>query len=310
MISNDMHRAILLTLALGMATSEAESIKGLAASGPAPDLAARMNLFGQFVGDWECDTVLIDRDGKRTSGKCEWHFGWVLEGKAIQDVWIARYGDPKPGSPADAYGTTLRYYDPQQDNWRVIWISALSKSVQMFTAKQVGDEIVLEGKNEQGHRYRWILSDITPRSFHWRSVGSPDDGATWILGQEMSVRRVESDKKAIEALEREWLNAETDRAALDRILASDFLHPVPPGIALTKQQHIDWSATHPSPPNRKSRFEQLNIRLYGDVAIANGIVDDTDAAGGDSHRTIFTDVFAHRKGRWQAVNAQENAVVH
>jgi hypothetical protein len=60
---------------------------------------------------------------------------------------------------------------------------------------------------------------------------------------------------------------------------------------------------HPGPSDRKPRFEQLNIRLYGDVAIANGIVDD------DSYRTIFTDVFAHRNGRWQAVNAQENAIV-
>jgi hypothetical protein len=304
MINGDMYRTLLVALALGAATSDAEGIKGLAASSPAPDLAARMNLFGQFVGDWECDTTLIDRNGCRITGTCEWHFGWVLEGKAIQDVWIARYGHVQPGSPADAYGTTLRYFDPKQEVWRVIWISALSNSVQTFTAKQVGEEIVLEGRNEQGSRYRWIFFEITPRSFHWRSVGSPDDGKTWILGQEMSVRRVDSDRKAIEELEREWLAAETDPAALDRILSSDFLHPVPSGLALTKQQHIDWAVKHPGPPDRKSRIEQLNIRLYGDVAIANGIVDD------DSHRTIFTDVFAYRNGRWQAVNAQENAVIH
>jgi hypothetical protein len=35
------------------------------------------------------------------------------------------------------------------------------------------------------------------------------------------------------------LAAETDSAALDRILAGDFLHPVPFGLALTKRQHID-----------------------------------------------------------------------
>jgi hypothetical protein len=57
---------------------------------------------------------------------------------------------------------------------------------------------------------------------------------TWILGQEMSVRRADSNRIAIEALENEWLAAETDPAALDRILASDFLHPVPSGVELTK----------------------------------------------------------------------------
>jgi uncharacterized protein DUF4440 len=123
-----------------------------------------------------------------------------------------------------------------------------------------------------------------------------------------SIRNPETDRKAVEALEREWLAHESDRAVLDRILASDFAHPVPPGVALTKQQHIDWSAKHPRPADRKSQFEKLTVRLYGDTAIANGIVDDTNLSGGDSHRTIFTDVFVYRDGRWQAVNAQENAI--
>jgi len=115
------------------------------------------------------------------------------------------------------------------------------------------------------------------------------------------------DRAALMALENDWLNGESDRATLDRILADDFVHPVPRGIFLTKQQHIDWSVQHPRPANRKSRFSRMDIRLYADVAIVNGIVEDSDVSGGETHRTVFTDVFALRKGRWQAVNAQENA---
>lgn len=33
-----------------------------------------MMLFGQFVGDWECDVVLIQREGSKVNGSCEWHF--------------------------------------------------------------------------------------------------------------------------------------------------------------------------------------------------------------------------------------------
>jgi Domain of unknown function (DUF4440) len=116
------------------------------------------------------------------------------------------------------------------------------------------------------------------------------------------------DRKAVEALEQEWLAGTSDRATLERILAPDFAHPVTAGIVLTKQQHIGWAVKHPRPANRKARFEELNVRLYGDAAIANGIVEETDLSGGDAKRTIFTDVFVYRHGRWVAVNAQENAI--
>jgi hypothetical protein len=36
----------------------------------------------------------------------------------------------------------------------------------------------------------WIFSDITPESFHWRSVRSTDDGETWEMREEMFVHRV------------------------------------------------------------------------------------------------------------------------
>ncbi len=46
----------------------------------------------------------------------------------------------------------------------------------------------------------------------------------------------------------------------------------------------------------------MRVRIYGDVGIVNGTV----VSG--TQRTAFTDVFAFRDGRWQAVNAQENAI--
>ena len=116
------------------------------------------------------------------------------------------------------------------------------------------------------------------------------------------------DERIVAALEQEWLEHEHDRATLERILADDFVHPVPQGIFLTKQQHIDWAVSHPAPLGRTLRFERLDVRRFGDVEIASGIVLDTDASGSDARRTIFTDVFAWREGLWRAVNAQENAI--
>src|SRR2546426_11308068 len=88
-------------------------------------------------------------------------------------------------------------------------------------------------------------------------------------------RFAERDRQALIDLENVWLTAD-DARTLDRILASDFVHPVPTGDFLTKAQHIEWFTTHPRPSNLKPRFERLDIRLYGDVGIANGTVVTSD----------------------------------
>ena len=123
-----------------------------------------------------------------------------------------------------------------------------------------------------------------------------------------SRRNPQSDEQAIRVLEEEWLHAR-DAATLDRILASDFVHAVPQGVFLTKAEHIDWYVKHLPPLTRQTRFDHLQVRIYGDTAIANGMVIASDKSGKESDRSIFTDVFVYRERRWQAVNAQENQVV-
>jgi hypothetical protein len=116
-----------------------------------------------------------------------------------------------------------------------------------------------------------------------------------------------SDQKTVETLEKQWLAAEHDRAALDTILATDFVHPVAAGVFLSKPQHIAWAVAHPGPQDHRLQFDQLQVRVYGSAAVVTGMVISTDPAG-HADQTVFTDVFAKRNGRWQAVNAQENAV--
>jgi hypothetical protein len=132
----------------------------------------------------------------------------------------------------------------------------------------------------------------------------------WAAGPPVQAqnRTPERRRAALVALENEWLANEHNAAALERILASDFVHPLPTGEFVTKAQHIAFSSAHPRPANRKQHFDQLRVRVYGDVGIVNGIVLTSDQEGREVDRRIFTDVFVKRDGRWQAVNAQENAV--
>ena len=129
---------------------------------------------------------------------------------------------------------------------------------------------------------------------------------TVLVAREAS-RDTESDRQALIAIENEWLNAR-DPATLNRILAPDFVHPVAQGLFLTKAEHVGWFVKHSPPTNHKKRFDPIKVRLYGNVGIVNGIVIASDEHGKEIDRTIFTDIFVYRDGRWQAVNAQENAV--
>jgi hypothetical protein len=122
------------------------------------------------------------------------------------------------------------------------------------------------------------------------------------------LRTSNRDRDGLIALENDWLKNEHNAAKLEHILASDFRHPVVTGDVLTKPQHIEFSSKHVPPPDRTQHFEGLQVRIYGDVGIVNGLVVTTNKGGNTVNTTVFTDVFVYQDGRWQAVNAQENAV--
>lgn len=167
-------------------------LTALAAPGPDPQWAAELQLFGQFVGSWDVDIVYHQPDGTERRVDGEWHFGWVLEGRAIQDVWIAPRRTLRHAggaAPAGDYGATLRFYDPEMKAWRSTWIGPVRRVVMPFIARPVGDEIVLEGSFEPGVATRWIFSEVTPTTFRWRAVESRDGWKTETLRQEMRGRR-------------------------------------------------------------------------------------------------------------------------
>jgi Domain of unknown function (DUF4440) len=110
-------------------------------------------------------------------------------------------------------------------------------------------------------------------------------------------------QQAIIRVEQRWIGNEYNPAVLDSILADDFVHVLPEGL-ISKQEHIAYVRAHPMPALKVHRFERLQVRVYGNVAIANGIVLAVPMSG-VPRRTLFTDVFVLRAGRWQAVNAQE-----
>ena len=166
-------------------------LAGLGAMGPDPVVKDKLMLFGQFVGEWDIiEGKYLDEAGQWVNQTGEVHWNWILDGKALQDVWM--YHDRESGRLSPA-GTTLRFYDSKKGFWVSIWVSPLRSDVGVFHGRKEGEEIVLElqdySKEEAEGEVRWIFSEITPQSFRWRGEESQDEGKTWILKQALSIVR-------------------------------------------------------------------------------------------------------------------------
>jgi hypothetical protein len=157
----------------------------LFANEPAPRYKEQLMLFGQFVGDWEFAGVSYHADGTRSTDKGEIHFAWVLQGRAIQDLWIER--EVSDNGPK-VYGSTMRFYDPKIDAWRNTWTEPSLGLVTTLIGRRIGEEIVLEGKDARGGTIHWIFSQIQPNSFHWR--GERLVGDKWQIYEELDAKRM------------------------------------------------------------------------------------------------------------------------
>jgi hypothetical protein len=164
----------------------------LRADGRSPELADAPALYDWLIGSWVAEVIDVQDDGTPRSGPAEIHFAWVLEGRAIQDLWIAppralrSAGLPQKGN---RFGTSLRVYDPALGAWRVTWINPVTLAHDHLIGRKEGDDIVQEGRREDGTLTRWSFREITPDSFHWFGEGSTDEGKTWQLQAEFKARR-------------------------------------------------------------------------------------------------------------------------
>ena len=166
-------------------------IEALHVDGPAGEYAEKLSLFGRFVGSWHLEWSGKGPGGQLVTTTGELHFGWVLGGRAVQDIWIVPgRGQPGEGEPPMAFhGSTIRFYDPAIDAWRSTWIEPVNARVRRFIGRPSGGEIVLLS-DEDDPQLRWRFTDITPDSFTWRAETSYDGGVTWVSDEQMLATRV------------------------------------------------------------------------------------------------------------------------
>ena len=141
----------------------------------------------KFDGEWDFEWV----DNQGTTGERhvqgEWIFAWVLEGTAIQDVFIcpSRKARIKDYQPDAAYATAVRMYNPNTEAWDILY-TELGGATQL-EGKREGNRIVQTEINEKN--IQWVFSEITTTSFRWQRMVKRPDG-TWETEAELfAVRR-------------------------------------------------------------------------------------------------------------------------
>jgi len=169
-------------------------VASLVASGRSTEIPESADVYGWLVGGWELEVLryrTVDLSSQNVKG--EVHFCWVLEGRAIQDVWIMpRFADRQghPDGADNMYGTTLRLWDPAILAWRIRWANPVSGHEERQTGRKVDSEIVQIGARLDGTPTRWRFTEITANSFHWIGEVLESDGESWKVEGEFRARRL------------------------------------------------------------------------------------------------------------------------
>ena len=167
--------------------------RALVAKRRSPEIEAHEDVYARLLGGW--DVQVRDRTDNGTFKviEGEWYFARTLEGRAVQDVWIAptRASRCSGDARANLYGTSVRTFDPQTRRWQVTWFNPVTGAFAVLHTRMIGERIVQEGALSDGHRIRWIFQEITDTAFHWTGEAQLPDGR-WRLEAELFGRRFES----------------------------------------------------------------------------------------------------------------------
>lgn len=166
----------------------------LAAVGRAVEIPEAADAYGWLIGSWELDVRRYwGADVSADGIKGEVHFEWVLEGRAVQDVWIMPPRAERTGAldkTRNMYGSTLRVWDPSIQAWRITWTNPAGDHHEQQIGRRVGKDVVQVGTRPDGTPTRWTFTDITRDSFHWLGEALDKDGRTWNLEGEFLATRV------------------------------------------------------------------------------------------------------------------------
>lgn len=164
-----------------------DMITTLKATGPHPSLGDHASDFGRLVGTWDVEYTDYGKDGKVKHRTGEFIVEWVMDGRAIQDLWIV---NPSGTRKDRELYTDLQYFDLKSGTWCATSVDPENGSIFRLTGGAVGpDRFVFATRDINNKDTLWSFNDIRPDSFVWRDEESSDGGKTWKLQSEYHMKR-------------------------------------------------------------------------------------------------------------------------
>lgn len=127
-----------------------------------------------------------------------------------------------------------------------------------------------------------------------------------VKGQESQKTNAEQE---VRSLERQWLDAyeQRDTAAMDKIVANDWMITYPDGGTQTKEQIMRFIKSPRRPGMAAPKFfsEDVQARVYGDTVVLTGRLvtqwPGADGKAGNKEESRYTDTYLKRDGNWQVI---------
>jgi len=164
--------------------------EALVSKSRSPEIEAHEDVYAKLLGAWDVQARDRTDNGTFQITEGEWIFARTLEGRAVQDVWIAptRANRHTAVPRANRYGSSVRTFDPRTRRWQVTWFNPVTGAFNVLQTRMEGERIVQEGALADGRQIRWIFQEITDTTFHWTGEGQLPDGS-WRLESEFFGRR-------------------------------------------------------------------------------------------------------------------------
>lgn len=158
-----------------------------------PEIPEPADVYGWLCGSWDLQVLHYRGVNVTARGmKGEVHAARVLEGRAVQDVWIMPRTEDRDGVPdptMNMYGTTLRSWDTSRQAWRIQWTNPVSGHYEEQFGRRNGADILQEGVRADGTKTRWTFTEITTDAFHWRGEALYPGKDMWTLEGEFLAKR-------------------------------------------------------------------------------------------------------------------------
>lgn len=128
--------------------------KALCSGARSAKIPIEHDFFAPLIGDWDIWWTDGLQSGTPREVRGEWLFARVLDGYAVQDVFIvsSRAQRPINSQPDAEYGTTIRIYEPASGTWDIFY-GCVGTALRL-TAHKEAEEIVLVQNGEGGDALR------------------------------------------------------------------------------------------------------------------------------------------------------------